>query len=180
MQQSLVRNGDDGVDTFAQLSQALIGLLHAPPPFEMKRLRHHRHRQRIELRRQGGDDRSAARTGAAAQTRSDKNHVRTFEHFNDLVGIFQRSFTPNAWIRTGAKAFCQATAQLNLDGRTRTLQRLQIGIRHQEFNSFNPGFDHAIDSITTATADANYFYPRTGEWRIIIYENINASAGLTR
>jgi hypothetical protein len=45
--------------------------------------------------------------------------------------------------------------------------------------NFDTGFDHAVDSVAATAADPDYFYPRSGEWRIIIDENINACSRLT-
>src|SRR6185295_12759613 len=114
-----------------------------------------------------------------AETGSYKNHVRAFEHFNDLVSVFECGFATDVGIGASAESFSQTTAELDLDRRARTLQRLQISIRNEKFNAFDAGFDHAIDSVAATAADADHFYPRTSEWRIIINENINARARLT-
>src|SRR5207302_2427174 len=67
--------------------------------------------------------------------------------------------------------------ELNLDGRTRTLQRLQIGIGNHELDAFNAGVNHPIHRVAAAAANTDNFYPRARDWRLVVDKNIYASAG---
>src|SRR6185503_7558127 len=125
------------------------------------------------------DDRRAAGARAAAETGGYKHHVGAFEHFDDLVSVFERGFAADGRIGAGAETFRQTASELNLDRRARTFECLKVGVCDEEFDAFDTGLDHAIDCIAATAADADYFYPRSGEWRIIINENINAGSGLT-
>src|SRR5205807_7935451 len=160
-----------------QLIETLLGLLHSAPAFELKWFRNYRDRKSPQFSGQRCDDWSAARARASAQTRSNENHVRTFEDFNDLVSIFECRLPAHFGIGAGAEAFGQSAAELNLNRRTRTLQRLQIGIGNDELDAFDAGVDHAIHRVGAAAANAHNFYTRARNWRLVVDKNIYASAG---
>src|SRR6266511_2750850 len=175
VQQTLVGNRDHGVHAFTQLTQTVFGLLHPAAPFKMKGLRYHCDCQRLKFRRERSYDWRPARASAAAESSRNKNHIGAFKHFDDLVGIFKSSFAAYARIGAGAESFCEPAAELNFDWCPRSLQCLQIGVRNEEFNALNAGFDHAINGIAAATTDSDHFYACTCDRWFIINEDINAS-----
>ena len=154
-QQLLVGDDDGGVDRFHQLGDAALRLLHAAFAFEGEGLCHNRDRECAQLACQRGDDRSGAGSGAAAQAGGDENHVRAFEGFDDLVGVFERGFAADFGAGAGAQSIGELDAQLNLHGRARHAQRLQVGVGHDELDAFQAGIDHAVDCVATASTHAD-------------------------
>ena len=116
-EQLLVRDDDRRVHRIHQLSNSAVGLLHAPLAFECKRLRHHGNRECAHFAGQRCNNRRCASSRAAAKARGDKDHVRAFERFNDLVGIFERGFATDFRIRARAESVGELHAQLNLHRR---------------------------------------------------------------
>ena len=114
--------------------------------------------EEIDARPGDGRVRRGAAAGAAAEAGGDEDHVRTFEDFDDLVGIFQGSLAADVGIGAGAQALGELGAELQLDGGLRKLQRLQIGIGGDEFDALELGADHAVDGVGAAAAHADYFY----------------------
>jgi hypothetical protein len=55
---------------------------------------------------------------------------------------------------------------------------LKIRVSNKKFYSLDAGFNHAVDSVTAATTYTDHFYPRAGDGRIVVNENINASLEL--
>src|SRR6185295_7925477 len=175
MQQALVGNCDYCIDALAQFAQALFGLLHPATSFEMERFCHHRNSQRVQFGRQRCDDRRSAGARAAAKPSRNKNHVRAFKYFDDLVSVFKGGFASDVRICSRTQSLREPAAELYLDWRLGSLQRLKVGVGNEEFNALDAGLDHAVDSIAAATADADHFNARTKRVRIVINENINAS-----
>src|SRR6185369_17340990 len=130
MQQALVRNRDDRVDAFAQLSQALIGLLHSPSTLKVEWFGNNGDRQRIQLGCQGSDDRRSAGSRPATESCRDEHHVSTFKDFNDLVSILKRRFTTHTRICASTESLRQSTAELNLNWSAGSFERLQVGVRN--------------------------------------------------
>src|SRR6185369_15844865 len=112
MQQTLVWNRDDRINTLAEFAQALLGLLHAPTAFEMERFCHHCNSQRVKFGRQRCDDRRPTGTRAAAEPGSNKNHVRAFKDFNDLVSVFKGGFASDVRICSSSQSLRQPAPKL--------------------------------------------------------------------
>src|SRR5207248_1158775 len=95
--------------------------------------------------------------GAAAEAGGHEHHVGTLESFDDLVGIFQSSLASNFRIGTGSQTIGEFHAKLDFHWRARHTQRLEIGVGHDEFDSFHPGLDHAVYRVASTASDANDF-----------------------
>ncbi len=111
--------------------------------------------KRAHLAGERGDDRSRAGAGSAAQTGGDEHHVRAFQGFDDLVGIFERGLAADVGIGARAQAVGQLHAELNLHRSFRTLQRLQVGVGDNELHAFQVRLDHAIDGVAAAAANSD-------------------------
>ena len=154
-QQFLVRDDDGRVHRFHQFGDAALRLLHAAFAFEGERLGDHRDGKRAHFARQRGDDRRSPRARASAKSGGDENHVRAFQRFNDFVGVFERSLAADFRIRARAEAIRQLHAELNLGGRARHAQRLQVGVGHDELDVLHARVDHAIDGVVAPAAHAD-------------------------
>src|SRR5207245_2529019 len=104
-------NRNDRVYTLAQLSQAVLGLLHSAAPFKVKRFGDDRYGERFQFGRQRSNDWSSACAGAPTKTSCNKDHISAFEHLNDFVGVLQGSFPSHSGIGPGAKSFSQPAAE---------------------------------------------------------------------
>ena len=136
-------------------ADAALRLLHAALAFEGERLGDDGDGQRAHFARQRGDDGRRARAGAAAETGGDENHVRAFEGFDDLVGIFERSFAADFRIGARAQPVGELHAELDFHRRTRHAQRLQVGVGNDELDAFHAGVDHAVDGVVAASTHAD-------------------------
>jgi len=65
------------------------------------------------------------------------------------------SLAADFWIRTRAEAVRQLHAKLQLHGRVRHTQRLQIGVGDDELDALDAGINHAVDCVAAATTDSD-------------------------
>ena len=91
-EQILVWNNDQRINMLLQFDDTRFCGPHAARTFEHERLGYDTDRQNIHFARNLGDNRSSARSGAAAHTSRDKAHVATGKrHFHLLKRFFSRS-----------------------------------------------------------------------------------------
>ncbi len=140
------------------------------PPLEAERHRHHRDDQRAHLARQVGDDRRRAGAGAAAEAGRHEDHVRTVQHVDDRLGIFQRRGAADLRVAAGAQPLGQLGSQLELDRSLVVLQRLAIGVGGQELHALHLGGDHAVDRIAPAATDADHLDDGSAGSRVLQLE----------
>ena len=126
-------------------------------PSKENGLRDHGNGERAHLAGQRRDDRSGAGAGASAESGGDEDHVGAFERLDDLVGIFERGLAADFRIRARAEAVRQLHAELQLHGRVRHAQRLQVGVGDDELDALHAGIDHAVDGVAAASAYADHF-----------------------
>ncbi len=157
LHQALVGNGDDRVDAIAQFLQPLLGLEHALLAFKLKRRGDDGHRQRFQFTAQRRDDGGGAGAGAASESGGHEDHVGAFERLQQFFRVLERRLSTNIRIRARAEPLGEFRPQLNFHRGARAAQRLQIGVGHQEIDAFDVGFDHAIDGVAAAAADADDF-----------------------
>ena len=87
----------------------------------------------------------------------DEHHVRAVERFENFLGVFERGFAADFGIGARAESLGELRAELQLHGRLRKLQRLQVGVGGDEFDALHLGADHAVDGVRTAAAHADHF-----------------------
>src|SRR5258706_3802939 len=155
--QAFVRNHDNGVHRADQILQRLFGLHHAALAFKRERFCHDGDGQRAEFARKRSHHGRRHGTGASAESGRNENHVQSFERFNNFVGIFERGFASDLGIRTRAETFRKFRTELQFYGRLRKFQRLQVGVRRDEFHAFHFGANHAVDRVAAAATHADYF-----------------------
>src|SRR5438876_4258071 len=59
-------------------------------------------------------------------------------------------------IGAGAESLSELGAELQLYGRLRKLQRLQVGVTGNELDAFQLGANHAVHHVASARADADH------------------------
>ena len=155
-QQTLVGDGDDRVDAFAEVFEPSLSLKRTLSALELERLGHHGHGQGAELAREAGDDRRRAGPGAAPKPGGDKHHVRPAQHPNDLVRVFERRLAADRRIGSGAQPFGELGPELHLHRGGVLGQRLDVGVSHDELDALQTGAHHAVDRVGTAAADADH------------------------
>ena len=104
------------------------------------------------------DDGSRSGSGAAALSRGDENHVGTVKGIADLFSMFLGRGLAYRWVAPGAETSGQFATDVNLGLRIAHQQSLSIGVNRYELDTAQSGVDHAINGITTATADTDHFY----------------------
>ena len=137
LHEAFVGNHDHGVDAADQFGERLLRLLLAALAFEREWLGDNRNGERSQFACERCHDGSSAAAGAAAQAGGEKNHVGAFERLDDLVSILKRGLASNLRVRARAESLGELSADLQLYGRLGKLQRLQIRIGGDEFNTFD-------------------------------------------
>ena len=132
----------------------LLGALRA---LERERARHDADGQGTKLAGGLGDDRRAARAGAAAFARGDEDHVRALERLLDLVAALERCRLADLGIRAGAEAARRGGADVELHVGVAHEQRLRVGVHRDELDALEAGVDHAVDRVGSSAADADDF-----------------------
>ena len=155
LQQAVVLDHDQRVDAVAQVLDALLGLLRALAALERERLRDDADGQRLELAAELGDDRRAARAGAAALAGGDEDHVGALERLLQLVAALLRGREPDCRVGAGAEAAGRLRADVDLHVGVRHEERLRIRVHGDELDAAETGVDHAIDGVRAAAADAD-------------------------
>ena len=110
-------------------------------------------RERAELACDPRDDGRSAGSGAAALAGGDEDHVRAAERVLDLVVALLGRPAADLGLRAGAEALRQLAADVELDGRIRELELLQVGVDGDELDRRDPGVDHPVDRVQARAAD---------------------------
>ncbi len=159
--QVLVRDNDQRIDVLLQLFDAAFGGAHAARAFKQERFGHDTHRQHALATRRFGDHGRSARTGAAAHTGGDEQHVHTLKRTLKVFQCFFGSGAAHFRAGTGTKALRDIGAKLDAVFSDRIVQCLRIGIHDDKIDAFDLGIDHVGDGIATCAADADHRDPGT-------------------
>src|SRR5699024_5031295 len=73
----------------------------------------------------------------------------------DLLRVILGGLLPDLRVRAGTEAAGVLLAHVQLDVGVRHQQRLRIGVDGDELDALQAGFDHAVDRVDTAAADAD-------------------------
>ena len=155
LQQAVVLDHDQRLEPVAQALDSLLCLLRALPALEVERLRDDADRERSELAAELGDDRRAARAGAAALAGGDEDHVRALERLLQLVAALLRGGETDCGIRACAEAAGGGRADVDLDVGVADHQRLGVRVHRDELDAGQPGVHHPVDGVRAAAADAD-------------------------
>ena len=155
--QAVVRDDDQGVYLIGKVRNAALCLPHTVRAFKLERLRHNADRQNALVVRQLRDDRSRARSRAAAHTGGDEDHVGILQHLRDSVFGFFGRLLADFGLRASAHAAGQLFADLDLVLAGRLVQILLIGIDCDKLNALYAGRNHSVDNVIAGAADADDF-----------------------
>ena len=155
-EEALVGDADEGIHHRAQLGQARLGLLLPPAPLEVEGLGHHRHREDAQILRHRGHHRGRAGAGAAPEPRGDEDHVGAFQHLADLVAVFLGGALPHLGIGAGPEPTGELGAELDLVGRGRGAQRLEVRVGDDELDAGEACRHHPVHGIGAAAAEADH------------------------
>src|SRR5690625_247928 len=159
-QQPVVGDDDESVHLFAQGVDPGVRLHTATPALEGKRSGHHTDGQRTQGAGDPGDYRRPTGAGATTFTCGDEHHVRPAQDLLDLLGVVLGGLLTHLRISAGAEATGQVPADVELDVGIAHQQCLRVGVDRDEFDALQPDFDHPVDGIATATADADHLDDR--------------------
>ncbi len=151
-EQPVVRDHDQRIDRFAEAIDTLDRLARALLAFEAERLGHDAHRERAAVARDLRDDRSRAGAGAAAHAGGDEHHVRAADQIGDLLDPLFRRAAADLGVRARAEALGQRVAELDLVRRHVGLERLHVGVRHDELDAVEVAADHGVDRVAASAA----------------------------
>ena len=139
-----------------QLVHALLGLPHPLGPLEQEWLCDNADSQHAKVARRLGNDRGGARARAAAHSGGDEAHVRAGQVLDDFLDGFLGSGGPDLGARARAQPLGDLHSHLNADSRVRLLQRLRIGVGHDEINAVQLLVDHVVDGVAPRSAYAEH------------------------
>ena len=159
-QQFVVRDSDQRVHMFGQFSDPLLRECHTLLAFKVERLSDDSNGQDTQIFCHFSDDWCCTCTGTTTHTRSNKDHVCTFQRRTQCIAILISRIAANFWISASAQSFGDTATDLNRLSNRCFTQRLCIGIYREEFNTFNALAHHVFNSITAAAADADDFNHR--------------------
>jgi hypothetical protein len=145
-----------------EVTNPFIRMNHPAMTLVRKRLRHDSDRQDAEFARDARHDRGGTRPGPAAHPCGHKYHVRAFKALSDMIFAFQRRVFPDFRFRPGAEPPGPFRTQLNLIRRSRSIQRLQIGIRRDEIDPRQSGRDHGVNGVAPSATNTDHFDPNGG------------------
>ena len=153
IEQLFVEHNDQRVHIRLQLGQAGVSVLHAATAFPLERLGHHTHRQNAHFLGHSCDHRRCTGTRTTTHACRNEEHVRAFD---GSANIFHSSFRSVAAL-VGLAAGTQAAAT-QMDGAVSAAaqQSLSIGIGRNEFDALNAAFNHVVDGVAAAAADADH------------------------
>ena len=132
-----------------------VGLGGPALALEGERPGHHADGQRAQRPGDPGHDRRAAGPGAATFAGGHEDHVGALERVLDVLGVVLGRLPTLVRVGSGAKAAGQLTADVELDVGVAHQQRLRVGVDRDELDPPKAGFDHPVDGIDPAAADAD-------------------------
>ena len=155
LQQAVVRDDDERVDLRLERVDAGVGLGRAAPPFEGERPGDDTDGQRTEATGDARDERRRTRPGPATFSCRDEDHVGTGERGLDLVAVVLGRLATDVRIGARTQTTREVATDVELHVRIRHQQRLRVGVDRDELHTAQPGIDHAVDGVDTATPDAD-------------------------
>ena len=144
---------------FCSSSTPALGLLHPARALELEGLGHDADGQDAHLAGGLGDDRRGAGAGAAAHAGGDEAHVAAGEPLDDLLDQLLGRGGADLGPGAGAEALGDAGAELELVAGLALLQRLGVGVRHDELAALELLVDHVVDRVAAGAADADHGDP---------------------
>ena len=151
-QESLIGNDQERIHVSSQLPDSFLGMAHTAVSLVLERLRHHSDGQGPQFARDVGHDRRGARAGPASHACGHKDHVRAFQTLLDGIFAFQRRLLAHLRFGPCAEAPGPFRSQLDLEGRNRSLQGLQVGVGRDEFHTAEPCADHRVHCVAAGSA----------------------------
>ena len=153
--QPVVGDHDDGVGELLDPLDALLGDIAAPLTLEAERAGDDRDGQRAAALRCLRDDRRGTGTGAAAHAGSDEDHVDALEVADELLAALLRRLRAALRIAAHAQPARLHVADPDADGRLGEFELLRVGIDREELHAADLSFDHSVDGVAAAAADAD-------------------------
>ena len=153
--QPVVGDHDHGVGELLDPLDALLGDIAAPLTLEAERTGNDGDGQRAAALRRLGDDGRGAAAGAAAHAGSDEDHVDALEVADELLAALLRRLRAALRIAAHAQPARLHVADPDADGRLGELELLRVSVDREELHPADLGFDHSVDGVAAAAADAH-------------------------
>ena len=128
-------------------------------PFEEERLGHDADGEGALFPRDLRDDRRRARPGAAAHAGGDEDHVGAADELLDALHVLERRLAALLGVGAGAEAARDVRADGELGRRRARVERLRVGIDHDELDAFEAEVDHRIDGVAAGATHADDLDP---------------------
>jgi len=103
-----------------------------------------------------GNNGSAAGSGSAAHTGSNKNHIASGKNFSKFFPVFFERFFTNIRVSACTKPAGYRSSYLYLMSCAAAVQYLSISVYSHVFNTDKPAFYHTFYCITSTAANSYY------------------------
>ena len=151
---AIVWNNNERIYLLRKKIDTLLSLITTKTSFKAKGFRNNTYGKRpdfftCDLCHYG----SCTRTGTAAFTCSNKNHISISKSFTNLSTRLFSRLAANLWVSTRTKATSNLFANMNCFVSIGKHKCLAIRINCDKFNTLNAGFYHSVNRISAATAN---------------------------
>src|SRR5664280_3038326 len=154
-EESVVGDDDECVDLLAQAGDTGLSLVGATTALEGEGPGHDTDGERADGLGDLGYDGCPTSTGATPLSGCHEDHVSALEHFFNLLRVVLSGLLPDLGISTGAETSRQLTAHVKLDICNTHQKGLGVGVDGDELHTLETHFDHPIDRIDAASANAD-------------------------
>ena len=168
--ETLVRNDNKRIDKLRKFCNPRLCLRHPLASLKHERFGHDTDGQNIHLSCNPRQYGSCARSGAAAHSRRDKDHISPLQQRADLLNGFFRRTRADRRVCACAEALRDLLADHKLIGCLRLAERLTVSIHGYEADPLDVCGDHAVHGIVSAAADTDNLDIHTALEAIVVFK----------
>ena len=170
----LVVDQQQRIHILPQLVDTLVSMFHPLRALGLERQRHDGDRQNAQFLGSLGDHRCGTRTGTAAHSGRNEDHLGSFAlvDFDDFVEAFESGLASPFGVVARAEPLREALAEPDFDRHRTAVKRLPVGIADHERHIGYPQVEHVVDGIAAAAAHAGHHDDRGRDPRTVEFYDI--------
>src|SRR5215510_8333229 len=168
LEEALIRDYDQRINMIPQFMNADLRLLHTLASLKRKGFGDDSDGQNIFLTGHTGDHRRRPCARATAHAGGNKHHISPFQSLHDGLTVFLRCLPANIRVGSSPQTPRQIPPQLQTDVCLGGFECLDIGVGSDKLHSLQPGRNHRVDRIATATTNTDDFNVRAIVHAVVI------------